>query len=151
VYRANPPGFAAYDMFSVPLDRSTGPRRLYEALLGGVQATPAPVLSPDGERVVFCAEAEAYFASLVVSARVEGGEPALSIDAYRHASDLAVTPDSARAVFLSLYGTNPDRSADLHSVPLDGSRGSVFVNEDVPPTGDVLSYRASGDGARVVY
>ena len=112
-----------------------------------------PALTPDGERVVFCQNAETAGGFALWSVRLAGGAP-VRLSGALAGGGLAcwfrISPDGTRVVYLA----NQDAPAtyELYSVPVDGSALAVKLNPALVGNGNVSSlFEISPDSATVIY
>ncbi len=162
-----------FELFSVPLDGSQAPVQVNGPLVlgGDVQFTPtflpaeafAP-MTPDGSRVLYVADQEQDELFELYSAPIDGSEPAVKLSAVLvPGGDVVlstppfgpnpiwpqVSPDGSSAVYRA--DQEADDVIELYSVPLDGSRAPLKLNQPLGPAGDVFSALVSPDGAWVLY
>ena len=112
-----------------------------------------PALTPDGERVVYCQNAETAGAFALWSVRLAGGAP-VRLSGALAGGGLAcwfrISPDGSQVVYLA----NQDAPAtyELYSVPVDGSALAVKLNPALVGNGNVSSlFEISPDSATVIY
>lgn len=138
VFRANPTGLTARELFRAPQDASAPAVRLHGPLAPGGQVFRF-ALSPDGSRAAWSGD-EAVNDLLQLHTALLSGGPAQLLDtlpSFANLTDLAVSPDDDLAVYRC------DRTVDdrfeLFSVRLDGGApprrrcGALAVGGNVQP------------------
>jgi len=103
-----------------------------------------------GERLVYVASGlDPLHYSTLLSTTIDGSAPSTTLFSDALPEQLTSTSDGARVVFRAgnaNYGT-----AELFSVPADGSQPAIRLNPAFADGEDVYSFRLSQDGQRVVY
>jgi Tol biopolymer transport system component len=136
----------ARKLFSTPIDGSSPPLQLDGA---GGDVCRGFQLTPDGLSVVYKADedvnevfelylvpVDGSLAAIRVSAPLVAGGDVQPGDLYRLEQSLfRISPDGSRAVYLADEDSN--EVLELYSVPLDGSRASVKLNDPLAAGGDV--------------
>jgi Tol biopolymer transport system component len=112
-----------------------------------------PALTPDGERVVYCQNAEAAGAFALWSVRLAGGAP-VRLSGALAGGGLAcwfrISPDGTRVVYLA--NQDAPSTYELYSVPVDGSALPVKLNPALIANGNVSPlFEISPDSSTVVY
>ncbi len=135
------------DLFAVPIDGSRAPVRLLRPVLDRRIETPALtwvgpfVIAPDGEHVVFTANAVNAQAELF-SARMGEDAEAVMLQGLSEVTGIQFTPDGQTVVFQTYN--------DFHSVPIEGGASPVQLNGEEFSYGH-LPWWITPDGERVVY
>ncbi|HEX6885095.1 MAG TPA: hypothetical protein VF530_17105 [Planctomycetota bacterium] len=152
----------AFELYAVPSDASAGPVRLSGTLVAGGDVQPDFEVAPDGQCVVYRADAaedqrfELYAAPLDGSTAprrlneplVAGGD-VLGALSYQP-RPLRFTPDSARVVYRADAAV--DERVELFSVPLDGSARPLPIAGAQAAGADVLAeFELTPDGASALY
>ena len=119
---------------------------------------PLAAISRDGTRAVFRADAQIDGCFEVFAAPLDGGAPAVRLNApfgppllASAKSDLAIAPDSATVLFRADSGF---QEIDLFAAPLDGYRtvdnllaALAFLQQPLPPAGNRATVAAVLDWA----
>ena len=111
------------------------------------------VVSADGERVVYRADAEQDDVMELFAVRADGGTLAVKLNLPLPAGGgveaYAISPDSAYVVFLADDQVNGAWS--LFSVPITGGVAPTRIDQAVKPDEQPTSFVITADSARVVY
>jgi len=157
----------AYEVLSVPIDRSAPPVQLTPGFSEG-RAAISFTITPDGQRVVYLADLVDDVFELFV-APIDGGSgdsvsPALRLNGplvaggdvddptAESALELAyqISPDGERVVYLA--DQDADEVFELYSVSLLARQPVRKLNAPLPAGGDVVrGFCISPDGSTVVY
>jgi Tol biopolymer transport system component len=163
VYVADQDTDEVLELYRAPVLGGVPPVKLSGALVAGgsVVGPLAPpdgsdvplLLSPDGQWVVYRADATTDDVTEIYAVRSDGSAPPVRLNAPLapggHVVDFRLEPTSRRAV----YRTRPPSGlVEIHSAPLDGSAPAVLVSS----TGAFFpvldrGYDVTPDGARVVF
>ncbi|MSR62705.1 MAG: hypothetical protein EXS08_09720 [Planctomycetes bacterium] len=139
------------ELFSVSADGSAPPTPLC-ALPPGRRVLEF-VLSPDGRRVAYRADAETDDRYELFSAPSDGSASSVKLsNASRRDTDVsafAFTPDSQKVLFLA--DTLRNEQDDLYVVPADRSTAPKRLNPSLAPHGTLFDFRCSDDGRFVAY
>lgn len=136
------------DLVSGGIERVSGP--LLSDPFGDRGVQPDVAITPDGERVLYRAPQDATGMADLYSAPVEGGAPAIRLsDAASEGRswDFRISPGGTRAV----YRSGGFQLRTLHSVPIDGSGAAILLDSPLGTDRDVLDYRITSSGERVVF
>ena len=150
------------ELWSVPIDGSSPPTRLNQAIAGALDVSADFVISPDGARVVFRADAdvnelfELYSVPTSGGAVVKlngpmvagGGVPAA---VNGDAPQFQFSPDANWVVYRAAQDTLG--VFELYAARADGSSPAVRLNAPLPLTSEVPAYaaRISADSQLVVF
>lgn len=151
--------FFQYELWAVPADGSSAPRRLHAPLPAGTQVSPEFRVSPDGEHVVFRSDARQAGAFELFVTRVSDGTTLPLSGALVAGGDILagaegeanfwISPDGARVVYLADQAV--DEVVEYWSVPLDASAPPVRLHAPLSGALDAVpAAHVSPDGARVV-
>ena len=151
VFRAYGPE-GRLELYSVPADGSALPRKL--APMGPGRRVKPFLLSPDGTRVAYRADADVDERFELWCAPVDGSAPPVKLSfGSRRDTDVpafAFTPDSTRVLFLADILRNEQH--DLYVVPADRSAAPRRLNPSLAPSGGTVSgFACSPDGESVAY
>jgi Tol biopolymer transport system component len=117
-------------------------------------ATAPFLVSPDGRRVLYCADGDADEVLELYSAPIAEGSAAVKLSAPPGAGngvrEFQVAPDSARAAFVVRATEDGAPVERLFSAPLTGGRPPTPLNPDRQPT-TVGRFAFSPDGATVAF
>ncbi|HEX6886228.1 MAG TPA: hypothetical protein VF530_22835 [Planctomycetota bacterium] len=134
LFRANPT--AGIELFRVPVDGSTGPRRLSGPMVlhGAVSA-----FAEGGGFVVYRADQRVAGRVELWSVPVAGGTalPFVEPPDFADVTDFGLAPDGGAVAFLADLGV--DGVLELHRAPIDASRAAQRVNGPLVASGDVAA------------
>jgi Tol biopolymer transport system component len=165
VYRADELA-GRIELFSVPIDRTLPPLRLNDPLVPGGNvgqplATPLMgfQLDPQGERVVFAADALVNGRIDLFSVPLDGSASPIQLNDPTTAGNLllgadgsegfAITPDGSRVVY-EVFMTGNSR-VQLCVVPIDGSLDPVVVSGSLVNNAAVGPFAILPDSSAVVF
>ncbi len=154
VYRADQDQNDVFELYSVPIDRSTGPVKLNDPLVaeGDVDELDSETraIDPQGTRVLFRIHEEGQYVYELYSAPLDGSASPAELEdpALGGVGPFEVAPDGGRVVFIA-YSADLE-TTDLLSVPLDFGSAPRVLSTSV--AGDyVYPFRVDPVSARVVY
>jgi hypothetical protein len=130
------------DLYSVPLDRSSGPLRISRFAVNG-QVSPDDLVVTD-QRAVFLGDKGG--AGHLFSVPLDDSTDPVPLFAEGGIDAFAVTPDGQRVVFEGGFGR--DR---LFAVPVDGSAAAVELSQTLGASARVLSFQLAPNGRRVAF
>ncbi len=167
LYTADQDTDEVFELYSVPIDRSSAPVKLSGLLVARGDVAHASNLqvlfrfTPDGTRVLYVADQEVdeTFELYVVPVDGSKGPRKLSgplrpggdvVPLYSSRSFLQFTADGSRVLYLA--DQDVDETFEIYLAPLDGTRSAKKLNGRLPEGGDVLpGFQISPDDASVVY
>jgi WD40 repeat protein len=149
VFRARLSADDRYELFSVPADGSALPLRLSAPLgLWGEVYSDPPLVTPDGETVVYSAVVPPSQTTRLYAVPVDGSQPPLRLSGPRAVS-MALVPDGSGVVYRA-WDSVSALWLDLWYVPLDASAAPRRLDARVS-SGSVVAFAISSDATRVVY
>ena len=151
VFQSAEEAAGAPQLYMVPTDGSSAPRRLNGPLVPGGAVLDFEV-SADGEHVVYLADQRQNDKQELFSVPADGSAPALVLNAPL-ASDRDVTrfeihPGSAFVTYRA--DQELDNCAELYGVPIDASRAPEKLNPPLAPGGNVEWSAFTPDGRQVL-
>ena len=155
VYRADQTVDELFELYAVPSDGSSGPVRLSGPLVAGGDVQPGFRISPDGSRVVFCADQSADELFELYSVAIDGTSAPLTLNAALVAGgdvqpEFEIGPAGTWVAYLA--DQEVDERFELFGAALDGSTGPVKLSATLIADGDVRpGFRSSPDGRRLLY
>ena len=167
LFMGDPEREEQFELYSVPLDRSSPQVRLSGPMVAGGDVRYASnsqklfLLTPDQTRVLYLADQDVDETVELYVAPVDGSAPSMRLNGplvpggdvlptYSGRAFLQFTPDSERVLYLA--DQDADEVYELYAVPLDGSRAAKKLNGLLAPGGDVQpGFQITPDGSRVVY
>ena len=152
-----------YELWRAPLLGGSAPVRLSQPLSGNLDVTADLVLSRDGSRVAFRADADQDEVYELYSVSVAGGPVAKLSGTMVAGGDIPAalgtpripqfefSPDGSRVVYRA--DQDADEVYELYSAPADGSAPGVKLHPGLTGSQDValLGFRITPDSARVVF
>jgi len=164
IYVADQEKDNVFELFSVPIDGpATAGVKLNIPLVdgGGVGDSQSFAISPDGSRVVYCADQEQDNVFELFSVPIDGPAtagvklngamvPGGGVPSPFFWSTFQISPDNSRVLYIADQLTND--VYEVFSVPLTGpATAGVKLNGTLAPGGNVLMIYISPDSSRVVY
>lgn len=150
VFRANGPE-GRIELYSTLADGSVAPAKL--AAMGPHRLVKPFVLSPDGTRVAYRADADTDERFELFSVPSDGSAPPVKLSfATRRDTDVpafAFTPDSRRVLYLA--DTLRNEQDDLYVVPADRSTPPRRLSPPLAPGRTLVDFACSPDGAWVAF
>lgn len=158
IFIANKDTASLKELYSTQADGSSAPVKISNGLVFGAGDLGVSqfLISPDGSRVVFLADADhTGGVNDIYSAPTDGSSPAirLNIGAEAPVTGFGITPDSAHAVFLGTNTASAIISTEIFAAAI-ATPASARQLSDIGQTnaaGDVVAADLSLNGARVVY
>ena len=152
VYRVGRSTVGGHELWSVATTGTPAAIRISRGMASGGAVDEYFQISPNGNRVLYLADATDNGSFDLYSVAIAGGSSTQLNGALAGANgverDFLISPDSNSAVYRSDEGT--DTLIELYSVPLTGG-GPTKLNGELIGGGDVLDLAISPNGARVVY
>lgn len=152
VYRVGRTVQGEHELWSVPANGSTGPIRISRGMVTGGGVDRYFQISPNGNRVLYLADATDNGSFSLYSVPIAGGTSTQLNGELDGAAgvkpDFVISPDSNTAVYRSDEGA--ETLLELYSVPMTGGIPTK-LNPTPLAGGDVLEQAISPNGARVVY
>lgn len=154
VYFADQQGNGTNELYSVALSGSGGVVKLNPPLVAGGDVSITFAISPDSSHVVYIADQQVNERFDLFKVPLAGGT-AVKLNALNTAggniSDFQISSTSSRVVF---WGDREvDEQFELYSVPLKAPTLFIIekLNPPLDPGSDVLGFRLSPDGSRVIF
>ncbi len=147
---------SAFEVFIAPIDGSASPLSLSGTpVAGGNAGTSSSLLvTPDGTRVVYAADALTDSELDLFSAPLDGSAPPVQLNdvvgprAFSHYQAQLVA-DGSRVVYL--FDQEQAGLFELFAVPVDGAAPPLRLNQLLVAGGDVADFQVDASGGRVVY
>jgi Tol biopolymer transport system component len=150
IYRARPEISGIDDLYSVLVCGGT-PVKLNDAAIITDGIANGPIVTPDSQRVIYCARRNNSIFNLYSVAIGGGSSIQLNgpLVTGGRVFDYTVTPDGTRVIYTAEQDT--DGVLELYSVPVNGG-AVVKLNASLPVGGNVSSdFQVTPDSSRVVY
>ncbi len=157
VYLADAEVDGHFELYSVPIDRSTAPVKLNDPLVSWGNVSSFRI-SADSLRVVFLADSEANERFELYSVPADRGAAPVKLNGALAtggdvSSSFALSPDSTRVAYVADQAT--DQVFELYGVPIAGGSAPVRLSGTLVTGGDVETdpgaLGITPDSARVLY
>ncbi len=156
VYIADQDRPGAVEIYSAAIDGSSPPVKLNRPLVPGfgVRIWNSFLISPEGTRVVYCADQDRNDVYEIYSAPMDGSSSAVKLNAPlpfdRNVAEYRISADGIRVVYVADQDAND--VWELFGVPIDGSSAPVQLNGPLVPGGDVgFDFEISPDSRTVTF
>ncbi len=153
VYRSDQEQDEVFELFSAPIDGGVQAVRLNGPLFPGSAVSPAFLISPDSNRVVYRADQDQYAVIELYSVPIDAGASPVRLNGTivtggSVLSGFQITPDGDRV----LYPADQDQNDvfELYSAPILGGSTPVKLNDSLATGGDVHDFLVAPEGS-VVY
>ncbi|MEZ5405032.1 MAG: hypothetical protein R3F23_02300 [Verrucomicrobiia bacterium] len=141
-----------FELFSVPIEGGEIVKLNQNLVLGGDVSSGDIVITPDGSRVVYLADAIVNDQFELFSVPVAGGSPVRLNQDLVLSGDVVmsfqVTPDSSQVVFIADALAND--VFELFHVPIAGGE-MAQLNDSLIANGDIFDFQINFNGSRVTY
>jgi hypothetical protein len=151
-----------YEVYSRPIAGSGSPTKLNGLITGGKidLNSNSFQISPDSQWVVYWVywgdqdQVDVYG---LYSRRIDGSGQPIKLDDIPLGSpngatqEFQISPDSSQVVYVGYYYLQGNEHAELYVRPIDGSTGSINLNDPLIPNGNVGRLIISLDGSKVLY
>jgi Tol biopolymer transport system component len=156
IYIADQDSDEVWELYSVPIDGSSGPVKLNGALTTGgdvVASFRDLLISPDSQRVIYLADQETDESEELYSVPIDGSSAPVKLNttlAGESVIAFTVSPDSSRVV----YNAEQDTQfiCELYSMPLQGGVPPTKLNHPLEQFDCIGSdFVITSDSSRVIY